>query len=171
MSRHRALVRVLVVAVALILAGCTDRPGPDPAATTRAAAAATSTTTPQATGCPLGDARCPRPKVTPGAVIPSDAGVCTTSYNPRRSLTAAAKRRVLAAYGLPPGAKVYEWDHLVARWAGGTSTSSNVWPMTSDVDQDRKDRLEQRLYYDVCRDRDVELAEARQRMREFWKWY
>lgn len=169
MNRHRAAVRALVVAVTLTLVGCTDQPAPAPTATT--VAPTTSATAPQAADCPLGDARCPRPKVTPGAVVLSSAGVCTTSYNPRRSLTAAGKRRVLAAYGLPSGAKVYEWDHLVARWAGGTSTSSNVWPMTNDADQGRKDRLEQRLYYDVCRDRDVELVEARQRMREFWKWY
>jgi len=172
MSQRRALMGVLAIAVALALTltGCTNRPAPDPA-TTRAAAPATSVTTPQAAGCPLGDARCPRPRVTPGAVIPSDAGVCQTTYNPRKYLTAAAKRRVLAAYGLPPDTKVVEWDHLVARWAGGTSTSSNMWPILTDRERDRKNRLGFRLYVQVCRDKTLGLAEARQRMREFWKWY
>lgn len=163
MSRHRILARVLVLAVALALVGCTDR-------SDRTTAPTTTTTAPQVAACPLGDG-CPRPKITPGTVIPSTTGVCQTSYNPRRQLTDAAKARVLAAYGLPAGTRVAEWDHLVARWAGGTSTSSNVWPQRSMADKARKDRLEQRLYLDVCRDRDVALAEAQQRMREFWRWF
>jgi hypothetical protein len=121
-----------------------------------------------APACPLVLVNCPRPEVTPGAVIPSEAGICTTAYNPRRELTAAAKKRVLHAYGLPADAKVAEWDHLIARWAGGTSTSSNVWPTVNVAQKQRKDRLEYGLYLDVCRDHDLSLDVARQRMREFW---
>jgi hypothetical protein len=113
--------------------------------------------------------------------------VCRTAYNPRRELTAAAKRRVLAGYGFGPGQQVAEWDHLVARWAGGTSTSGNVWPQVNVAEVQRKDRLEERLYLAVCRGSDTALTTttiraacrgqeldlpcAQQIMRTFWRWW
>jgi len=200
----------LALLSALTASGC-SRPTPAPAPTssptaTTAAPAAGSTaagTAPTSSSSPSGPAncpldwvaapatRCPDPKVTPGTVIPAVAGagvkVCDVAYNPRKTLTAAAQRRVLAAYGMPPGQVVAEWDHLVARWAGGTSTSSNVWPMVNDADQARKDRLERGLYEAVCRGgqwRDAEwrviacgsgeqvtLGCAQQMMRTFWRWW
>jgi len=113
--------------------------------------------------------------------------VCQTSFNPRRELTVAAKRRVLAGYGFPPGQHVAEWDHLVARWAGGTSTSGNVWPQVDVAAKVRKDRLEGRLYLAVCAGSDtalptetirlacqgaeLDLGCAQQMMRTFWRWW
>jgi hypothetical protein len=137
-------------------------------------------------GCPLSpEVRCPIPAVTRGAIIPSAVGVCLTAYNPRRNLGAAAKRRVLGLYKLPAGSPVAEWDHLVARWAGGTSTSSNVWPQTSAADKARKDRLEYQLFLAICKADPsgvpgklwgacggrLDLTCARQAMREFWRWW
>ena len=188
------------VLLSALVVSCSDpsrpdpRPTPSPPATASATSAARSTpggsasssSTPSAASCPLGNG-CPRPEVTPGAVIPSAEGVCTTSYNPRRELTAAAKRRVLAAYGFDPATIVAEWDHLVARWAGGTSTSSNVWPQVWPAMKRKKDLLEVRLYVAVCRGGDgdiapetvaaacdgepLDLACARRMMRAFWRWW
>jgi hypothetical protein len=208
---HPVLLGLLtgVVAGTLIVAGCTAGDGPPtpPPSTlsrqagpdTSSATVGPSTTAPTvalgpsttrrprvANGCPLG-AGCPRPKLTPGAVIPTATGVCQTSYNPRRELTPDGKRQVLAGYGFSPSTRVFEWDHLVARWAGGTSTRSNVWPQVNLAEVTRKDRLEGRLYLAVCRDVDVavptetirlacrgaelDLVCAQRMMRTFWRWW
>jgi hypothetical protein len=161
--------------LSLLLTGC-GHPAPGSTVTTSRAAVPAGTTAPAtrathaAAACPA-EAGCPRPEVTPGTVVGSAAGVCTTGYNPRRELTAAAKRRVLARYGLGVNAYVAEWDHLVARWAGGTSTSGNVWPQTRPAAAQRKDALEYRLYVAVCQRRMLPLTEARDRMRTFWRWW
>lgn len=186
MSSRRASVRALVLVVVLALAGCTDTSNQNPPSTTRTVASATSTTTPQVATCPLGD-RCPRPKITPGTVIPGTVGVCQASYNPRRNLTAAAKARVLAAYGLTPGTKVAEWDHLIARWAGGDSTPRNIWPTVNAHEKQRKDVLENRLYLAFCKHDSRQVAPAmvraacggtqltlecaREMMRNYWQWW
>jgi hypothetical protein len=195
MTRTRPAALLLVLA----LAGCAV---PDPTVTTptppphaepaTTISGASPTTVPPDAGnpapaCPLVLVDCPRPEVTPGAVIPSETGLCTTAYNPRRELTAAAKQRVLHAYGLPADAKVAEWDHLYPRWAGGTSTSSNVWPQVNPAEKKRKDALEQRLYLAVCKHdvrqvspaivkeacgrQAVDLQCARKMSKEYWRWW
>jgi hypothetical protein len=82
----------------------------------------------------------PDPACTPGAVdaVVTDENVAsticrkggyTTSVRPPESLTAPAKRALLAAYGIP-AAQVsnYELDHLVELAAGGASDTRNLWP-------------------------------------------
>jgi hypothetical protein len=165
---RRAVRWAAFLAVVLLLGACSAPAGPLPASPTTATLPAT--TTGGAPACPLGTG-CPRPEVTPGAVIVGTEGLCTATYNPRRELTEAAKRRVLAAYGFPPGVHVAEWDHLIARWAGGTSTASNVWPQLDERDKQRKDALEARLYGATCRDRTMSLATAREQMRVFWRYW
>jgi hypothetical protein len=174
---YRAFGRALPLAAllgTLVLAGCTRAPDPttafpdEPPTTATTAPATTGYVPAPAGGCPMVVVGCPRPDVTPGAVIPSTDGVCRPDYNKRRELTAAQKRRVLAAYYLPPTAHVAEWDHLVARWAGGESTPRNIWPEVDAAEKQRKDRLEVRLFDAVCRDKTMTLAAARERMRRFW---
>lgn len=161
---------VLALAV-LLAAGCAR---PDPTAQFPAEPPTTATVPPAtlaAADCPMVVVECPRPWVTPGAVIPTTAGVCQASYNPRRSLSTADKRKVLAAYGLPPNQHVSEFDHYVARWAGGRSDLSNVWPAVDPAQVRRKDALEEQLYQAVCHKKTLSLATARARMREFWAWW
>lgn len=131
----------------------------------------TTATTLAAEDCPPVVVECPRPWVTPGAVIASTDGVCTPAYNPRRSLTVAEKRRVLAAYGIPPGQKPVEFDHLIPRWAGGRSDPSDVWPQFDAAQVARKDALEALLSRAVCVAKTMTLAEARDRALHFWRWW
>jgi hypothetical protein len=169
---------ILAGLLAVLLSGCgpnpttslpTTRPGGEYPTTQPATTAITTTVA--AVACPQVLVGCPRPDVTPGAVIPSDAGVCTTSYNPRRELTTAAKRRVLAAYGIPPGTRIAELDHLIPRWAGGRSDPTNVWPQVDPAEVARKDALEDHDYRAVCVTRTMTLAEARHRAAHFWRWW
>jgi hypothetical protein len=171
-SFYRAFGRALPLAAllgTLVLAGCTRS---DPTARFPASPPVTATTTTLAAAdCPMVVVECPRPWVTPGAVIASTDGVCRPDYNPRGELSAAEKRRVLAAYGLPPNQHVSEWDHLIGRWAGGTSDPRNVWPTVDEADKTRKDRLEGDLYRAVCKTKTLSLHEARVRMKSYWLWW
>jgi hypothetical protein len=161
--------------LSLVLAGCADTEDADQPP-------APSTTLPAE--CPLGPERCPDPYLTPGAVDP-DAGkldpdrpnvplACDpggVGRDPHRQLAPAQERAVLAAYHLPAGTKPAEFDHRVAWWAGGLSSSMNVWPELNAGDKARKDRLEESLYRQVCVQHTMGLATAQQRMREFWVWW
>lgn len=172
----------LAVLAVLLAAGCavpdpTTRP---PTATFPAEPPTTATTAPPTTlaaaDCPMVVVECPRPWVTPGAVIPSSAGVCSPSFNPRRELNVSQKRRVLKAYGIDvpadkPLPKPAEWDHLTPRWAGGASTPENLWPQFSARDRDRKDALEDQLYHAVCVAKTMTLATARDRALHFWRFW
>jgi hypothetical protein len=169
---------LLAAALAVLLAaGCTVRdPTTMPPPTPAHEQPTTSGYVPKTAGepaddCPVATVQCPLPWVTPGAVIPSTSGVCQANYNPRKELSAKDKRQVLAAYGIPPGTHVAEWDHLYARWAGGRSDPSNVWPMVSVADKRRKDALEEQLYRAVCKTKTLHLAEARRRLKSYWRWW
>lgn len=82
----------------------------------------------------------PDPHCTPGAVDVAVQGgnlrstVCrpggyTASVRPPEAITEAAKRVVMAAYGIPwSQASRYELDHLVELNAGGSSDWRNLWP-------------------------------------------
>jgi len=198
----------LAVLLAVALAGCgltdpTTTPGPTPPPAGEAPTTATmppgTTYAPNPAGkpaddCPLDTVECPRPWVTPGAVIPSTKGVCTTAYNPRRELSDRDKVTLLIAYGMfkppeswgakpPPGtpnqtlraiiaaAHVKEFDHLYPNWAGGRSDPSNVWPQVDAAQVARKDALETRLYHAVCTSKTMSLAEARRRAARFWAYW
>jgi hypothetical protein len=165
--------RILLLAVLLAaLVGCTGTEDAD------SVPSAPTTTLPAE--CPLGPERCPDPFLTPGAVDP-DAGRLDPDLNvplacgpegpgrdPRRQLTAAQERAVLAAYHLPAGTKPAEFDHRVAYWAGGLSSPLNVWPQLNAADKVRKDKFEDRLYRQVCVQHTMGLATAQQQMLEFW---
>jgi hypothetical protein len=184
MTRARTLAAALL---ALALAGCA-RPDPTTAFPAEPPTTATipATTTVEVAACPTVLVGCPRPDVTPGAVIASDAGVCTASYNRRGRLAAKDKRRIWAAYGIRPDTRVVEIDHLIARWAGGASAPENLWPMVYASEAKRKDALELRLYntfchrkgsqidpaavWQACGNSRLTLECARKMMKEFWQW-
>lgn len=168
----RRTVALAALLLALAVAGC-DRP--DPTAAFPGLPPTTATTAPPTTlaaaDCPMVVVECPRPWVTPGAVIASTKGICTKSYNPRGELSVADKREVLAGYEIPQGTHVEEWDHLYPRWAGGRSDPSNIWPMVDPRDVDRKDALEGQLRQAVCVTKTMTLIEARERARHFWLFW
>ncbi len=161
-------VRRLVLAAVLLAAGCASTPRSPAAQPTGTTAYPPSATT--TAGCPLPEPRCPIPAYTPGQVI-STEGVCSPRYNPRGELTARQKRALLAEYGIPAGTKVAEWDHYIARWAGGASTPENIWPQVNEADRARKERLEETLYAQVCKRHALPVQVAQARMREFWRWW
>jgi hypothetical protein len=166
-----------VVLALLLVAGC-DREDPTtvPTPTPAHDQPTTSGYVPKTAGepgddCPVATVQCPLPWVTPGAVITSTAGVCSKTYNARKALTAADRRRVLAAYGMAADAHPAELDHLIPRWAGGRSDPSNVWPQADPAEAARKDALEDSLYRAVCVSKTMTLAEARHRAARFWAYW
>lgn len=61
------------------------------------------------------------------------SGGYTSSVRPPASMTEAAKRQLMAAYGIPwSEARGYELDHLVPLCAGGSSDVRNLWPEKND---------------------------------------
>jgi hypothetical protein len=82
----------------------------------------------------------PDPACTPGAIdsavsnATASTTVCrkggyTSSVRPPESLTAPAKLKLMAAYGIPASqVSGYELDHLVELNSGGASDTRNLWP-------------------------------------------
>ena len=174
--RHRiglGWVALIIGALALGSALLAQRDDSKPAVPT-ITTVATTTTTAAAVSCQLGAGRCPDPHLTPGQIEPNARtadDVCppgTPGRDPRRQLTATQERAVLAAYRLSPGTRPAEFDHLIAYWAGGRSSPSNVWPQRNPADKTRKDKLEGRLARMVCVAHTLDLASARERMRTYW---
>lgn len=57
------------------------------------------------------------------------SGGYTSSVRPPAALTDTAKKKILAAYGVPASqSSEYELDHLVPLCAGGASSLANLWP-------------------------------------------
>lgn len=88
-----------------------------------------------ADGEPLPDPAC-TPGAVDAAVTDRNAGttICrrggyTSSVRPPESLTEPAKKKLLAAYGIP-ARRIgdYELDHLVELASGGASDVRNLWP-------------------------------------------
>jgi hypothetical protein len=77
----------------------------------------------------------------------------------------------LKAYGLPAGTRPAEYDHLIPRWAGGTSDERNIWPATDATEARRKDALELALFNAYCRDHTISLSETRFRAAHFWAFW
>lgn len=124
---------------------------------------ATPSPTPSPTPTPVATDR-PIPAVTPGGVTAATkADVCTPGW-------AQQKAKLLAAYHLPAGVKVVEWDHLVALELGGGNGVRQVWPMLDRAEVLRKDRLEDRLHAEVCAG-SLGLGVAQERSREYWLYW
>jgi len=106
----------------------------------------------------------PDPACTPGAIATTDLRiVCRTSTRGRRLVSRDLRRRVFAAYGLPPDQPpgAYEVDHLIPLELGGSNDVANLWPEAAPAFHD-KDRIEDALHHRVCSGRTA--LEAAQRM-------
>ena len=150
---------VLALAIALLVVGCADRPARD------MAVPATTTT--------IAVAGHPRPDLTTGVVLTTSRGsVCTPGWasQHRKSLTAQQKATVLRAYGYPASQKVAEWDHLISLELGGGNGTRNIWPQVNYAEDQRKDRLENRLHDAVCAGR-LDLAKAQAEIRQYWNYW
>ena len=135
-------------------------------------------------GQPLPDPRC-----TPGAVDTAVTqaslldtvcrrGGYTSSVRPPRQVTDAAKRRMLAAYGMPrsQSSKV-ELDHLVPLALGGSSDVRNLWPEPNRLTAGHtnlggyaandKDIVEVYLFHAVCT-RKAQLTAAQNAIAGDW---
>jgi hypothetical protein len=148
--------RVLLLAILLMAAACTPRAQPAPPPTTIAVT--------------VGQ---PRPNVTPGAVLTTNAtDVCTAGWasKHRHGLTTAQKATILAAYGYPAGQKVAEYDHLISLELGGGNGTRNIWPQVDHAQAERKDRLENTLHAKVCTGK-LSLDRAQTEIRQFWLWW
>ena len=122
----------------------------------------------------------PDPALTPGAVFANVTAqdVCVTGYSRSvRHVTAATKREVFEAYGVPDGnhtgycsgAQGCEIDHLVSLELGGSNDADNLWPQPYDGTWNArmKDRLENHLHRLVCNG-SLSLAEAQQAIAHDW---
>jgi len=93
---------------------------------------------------------------TPGATDPQvtqatiGKTICVRGYTakvrPVVSETDAAKRRLMAAYGVQG---TNELDHLVPLELGGSSDAHNLWPEAGDI-PNPKDKVENALHALVC---------------------
>jgi len=112
----------------------------------------------------------PDPACTPGAVdaAVSDTDISSTvcrkggytdSVRPPESLTNAAKKKLMAAYGIPASKMSdYELDHFIPLNSGGASDIRNLWPepntttlyTASSFVHNDKDRVEEYLYDAIC---------------------
>jgi hypothetical protein len=129
----------------------------------------------------------PDPSCTPGAVDQAVndhdifSTVCrpggyTSSVRPPVEITQTAKRRLLAAYGVPAAnIRDYELDHLIELNAGGASDVRNLWPEpnvmrrfeASTYVRNDKDAVEAYTFDAVC-DHRVTVSAVQRAMAGDW---
>ncbi|WP_138417442.1 hypothetical protein [Sinomonas gamaensis] len=131
----------------------------------------------------------PDPSCTPGSIDPTvtqsnidstlgRSGGYTSSVRPPAAMTDAAKKKVLAAYGIPASqSSRYELDHLVPLCAAGSSNLANLWPEAntflpgtgseSSVVHNSKDRVEEYVCQAI-REHQVQLAAAQKALATDW---
>ena len=135
-----------------------------------------------AAGEPLPDPRC-TPGVADQAVTQQNlhATVCrkggyTRTVRPPRAVTDAAKKKLLAAYGIPRSSTAkYELDHLLDLSAGGSSAVQNLFPQpnilktatASAYVHNDKDQVEAFAFHALCAGK-VTLAAVQQAMTTDW---
>lgn len=106
------------------------------------------------------------------------SGGYTSSVRPPESMTEAAKRQLMTAYGISwSEARGYELDHLVPLCAGGSSDVRNLWPEKNDFlagdggassyVHNSKDRVEAYVC-SAIRSGQAPLAAAQQAMASNW---
>jgi hypothetical protein len=116
----------------------------------------------------------PDPTLTPGAARTTDAAViCATGTQELRHWSRDRDDRIMAEYGLAPGAHPdYEVDHLVPLGIGGADADSNLWlePRRSIEpiwNAERKDRLEWKLRDLICSGA-LDVREAQHAIADDW---
>jgi hypothetical protein len=111
----------------------------------------------------------PDPKLTPGVIGSTDpAEVCGANtdgetYSQAHRITPKSlKDKVYANYGVTPDGKSYEIDHRLPLALGGADVEANLWPQpwAGACGAHAKDRIEDRLWRAVCKDRSMSLADA-----------
>ncbi len=94
-------------------------------------------------------------KLTPGAVVPTNATtICQPGYSRSvRHTSGQLKHQIYVEYGIDRNAGHYEIDHLIPLGIGGADTRENLWPESRDTqpwNAGVKDRLENYLHVEVC---------------------
>lgn len=118
------------------------------------------------------DPALPNPKLTPGAVLTTDAAViCQPGYSRSvRHTSGSLKHRIYLEYRIIQKIGRFEIDHLIPLSIGGADTRENLWPESHDTkpwNADVKDRLENYLHAEVCAGR-VPLADAQEAVAADW---
>jgi hypothetical protein len=129
----------------------------------------------------------PDPACTPGGVdstvsdLDTASTICrkggyTSSVRPPESLTEPAKRKLLAAYGIPASQITdYELDHLIDLAGGGASDIPNLWPEPNNFQQFKssafvhndKDAVEAYTFHAICTGK-VTVTAAQNAMATDW---
>jgi hypothetical protein len=115
----------------------------------------------------------PDPQLTPGATLEvTTSDICVPGYTKKvRSVPAAVKKQVYAAYGIQDHAPGdYEVDHLIPLELGGSNTVKNLWPQsfqTQPWNAHVKDHLENELHRLVCAG-ELELKTAQHDIATDW---
>jgi hypothetical protein len=114
----------------------------------------------------------PDPKLTPGAVMTTDAvTICRPGYSRSvRHTSGQLKHQVYVEYGIDRNTGHFEIDHLIPLGIGGADTRENLWPESRDTqpwNANVKDRLENYLHVEVCAGR-IPVAQAQKEISTDW---
>lgn len=105
----------------------------------------------------------PDPALTPSEMDESLA--CVSNSDGPRHVTAAEKKAIFAAYGIPAETDKSsgEFDHWLPHWMGGSDTQRNIWfePHAGKFGSLTKDKVELLLYRKVCVDKTMTLDRAK----------
>ncbi len=127
----------------------------------------------------------PDPEKTPGLkrTDVSDARICEIKWGlDARHVTEAMKQEVFQTYGFTGNddpkcvrdnrGRKCEIDHLISRELGGADDVKNLWPEaygTSPWNAQLKDKLENRLHKEACKQHSITLNQARKLIRDDWR--
>ena len=146
------------------------------AAITKTSTTAQKTVAAQTSG-KAGPARLyPDPKLTPGAILTTDASkLCTPGYSSTvRNVSTATKKQVYVEYGLsyPQPAGSYEVDHFISLELGGSNDITNLWPEPASPTPGfhQKDQFENFEHEQICKGI-ISVQEAQHRMMTDWYYY
>jgi hypothetical protein len=115
----------------------------------------------------------PDPKITPGAVLTTDAArVCVSGYSSTvRNVPTSEKQQVYAEYNAsyPQPAGANEVDHFIALELGGSNDITNLWlePAEPKPGFHEKDKTENYLHSQVCSGA-ITLQEAQKEIATDW---
>lgn len=118
----------------------------------------------------------PDPKLTPGAILTTDASkLCTLGYSSTvRNVSTATKKQAYAEYGLgyPQPTGSYEVDHFISLELGGSNDITNLWPEPASPTPGfhQKDQFENFEHEQICKGI-ITAQEAQRRMMTDWYYY
>lgn len=165
-TQRYLLIAAVVLAVSLVLSGCSA------GKTTTAPAAATGSS------AKTGPASLyPNPALTPGDVFPNVTAkeVCVSGYSSSvRAVSSDEKAAVYQRYGVPNEPGKHEVDHFISLELGGSNMVTNLWPepyVTPDapnkIGAREKDKVENYLHDQVCKNA-MTLPQAQEQIRTDW---